>query len=215
MSTIAFLYATVLLGQLLAADVETQHAFDITLPVKPNVELILHSRLRTQPGGLGLYQVRAGPIVSWKIGTRAALLGGYYYTQHEQEIDNDFIGGHRPFAGAEVSLVERRRFSLDQRLLAERFLSDATDDFHRYRFRTRLSAEGPVAPYASYELFLDASGWRSARYSTGIRWTVIRAVQIDFGYFFEQRRPNVGPDRHMWLTSLHLTRASRRADPEL
>ena len=47
--------------------VETQHAFDVTLPLKPRLEIIFHSRVRTQPGGLGFYQVRAGPALSWNV----------------------------------------------------------------------------------------------------------------------------------------------------
>jgi len=39
-------------------------------------------------------------------------------------------------------------------------------------------------------------------------------VQIDLGYLFENRRPDVGRDRHVWLTSLHFKKSSRRADPD-
>lgn len=201
-------------GPVSAADVETQHAFDVTLPLQPKVELVLHSRIRTQPGTLGFYQVRAGPIVTWRIRPRVALIGGYYYAQQEQ-VDNDFVGGHRPFAGGEVAVVEARRFSLDQRFLAERFLSRAAEGFNRYRLRTRIGLKGPVAPYASHEVFADARGWRSTRYSGGIRWKMLPAVQLDFGYFYEQRRDTLAADRHMWITSIHLTRSSRRADPDL
>ncbi len=62
---IALCFSLSVIRTLWAADIETQHAFDVTLPLKPKLELNLHSRIRTQPGGLGYYQVRAGPIVSW------------------------------------------------------------------------------------------------------------------------------------------------------
>jgi len=127
--------------QAAAADLETQHAVDVTLPLKPKLELILHSRIRTQPGGLGLYQVRAGPIFSWKASGRVALLVGYYYAQQERKADRDFIAGHRLFSGAEVAVAGNRRLAFDQRALVERLLSDATPDFNRYRFRSRLSAK--------------------------------------------------------------------------
>lgn len=210
---VALLVAVAAIVPIGAAEVETQHAFDITLPLQPRVELVLHSRIRTQPDNLGFYQVRAGSILSWRIQPRVAVIGGYYYTQQEQ-IDNDFIGGHRPFGGGEILILEARRFSLDQRLLAERFLSDGPSDFSRYRFRTRASAKGSFAPYTTYEFFADAEGWRSARYSGGVRWTALPVLQLDFGYFYEHRRANVGPNRHMWITSIHLTRSSRRADPD-
>lgn len=197
-----------------AADVETQHAFDATLPLKPRLELILHSRVRTQPGGLGFYQVRAGPILSWDAAARMTLLSGYYYAKQERRIDRDFIGGHRFFGGAEFAVVEARRFSIEQRLLTERFLSDAAPDFNRYRLRSRLSAKGAVAPYTAHEFFFDAQGWRSNRHSAGVRWSPLRAWQVDLGYLYERRRHAVGPDRHMWLTSIHWKKTSRRADPD-
>ena len=200
-----------------AASVETQHALDATLPLNPRLELLLHSRIRTQPGGLGFYQVRAGPILSWDATKRIALLGGYYYAQQERRIDRDFIGGHRFFGGAEFAVVEKRRVSFDQRVLVERFQPDAAPDFSRYRLRSRLSAKGAVAPYTSNEFFFDALGWRSNRYSLGIRWSQFKALQIDLGYFYEHRRLEVGPARHMWLTSIHWKKKSRTrkidADP--
>ena len=197
------------------SDVETQHAFDVTLHPKPTLDLVIHSRIRTQPGGLGFYQVRAGPILSWDASHRISLLGGYYYAQQERKIDNDFIGGHRLLGGAEVALVDRRRFSLEQRFLAERFLSDAADDFNRYRLRTRLSATYSVAPYTTHELFFDAQGWRSNRHSAGVRWNLLPAVQIDLGYLYEHRRTGVGPDRHVWFTSVHWKKSPRSAEPDL
>jgi hypothetical protein len=161
-----------------------------------------------------LYQARAGPIFSWDATPRLTLLSGYYYAQQERRIDRDFIGGHRFFGGAEFAVVEARRFSIEQRLLGERFLSDAAPDFNRYRLRSRLSAKGAVAPYTSHEFFFDAQGWRSNRHSAGVRWSPLRAVQVDLGYLYERRRHAVGPDRHMWLTSIHWKKTSRRADPD-
>ncbi len=198
-----------------AADPETQHAFDVTLPLKPNLDLILHTRLRTQPGGLGFYQVRAGPIFSWKASGRLALLAGYYHARQEGEADRGFIAGHRLFGGAEVAVASNRRLALDQRALAERFLPGAGPDFNRYRLRNRLSVNAPLSPYASQEFFLDARGWRSVRHSAGVRWSPLRGVQFDLGYLYEHRRPDAGGNRHLWLTSLHFKKPSRRTDPDL
>jgi hypothetical protein len=214
MRPFAFILSAAAVCPLWAADVETQHAFDVTLPLKPKLELILHSRIRTQPGGLGFYQVRTGPIASWGAAPRMTLLSGYYYARQERKIDNDFIGGHRLFGGAEIAVADARRFSVDQRLLAERFLSDATADFNRYRFRSRLIAKGSVAPYTSHEFLFDARGWRSDRHSAGIRWKALPALQIDLGYVYEHRRADLGPSRHMWLTSIHWKKSPRQADAD-
>jgi hypothetical protein len=211
MRAIAFALSAAVVHPILGANVETQHAFDVTLPLKPRLELVLHARARTQPGGLGFYQVRTGPSVSWDAAPRISLLGGYYYAQQERKID--FIGRHRLFGGAEVAVLNTRRLSVDQRALAERFLSDAADGFNRYRLRSRWSVKGSVAPYTSHEFFFDAQGWRSNRHSAGIRWSVLPALQIDLGYLYEHRRTGVGPHRHMWLTSIHLKKSPRLTDP--
>ena len=176
MRPLAFVLSVAMGFPLWADSVETQHALDVTLPLNRRLELLLHSRIRTQPGGLGFYQVRAGPILSWDATKRIALLGGYYYAQQERRIDRDFIGGHRFFGGAEFAVAETRGLSLDQRVLIERFLSDAAPDFNRYRLRSRLSAKGVVAPSTSHEVFFDALGWRSNRYSAGIRWSPLPAL---------------------------------------
>jgi hypothetical protein len=198
-----------------AAGLETQHALDIAVPLQPRLELILHTRVRTQPVGLGFYQVRAGPILSWDVSRRFALLGGYYYAQQERIEDREFIAGHRLFGGTEFNVVESRRLTLDQRLLLERFLPEAAPDFNRYRFRTRLTLKAPVAPYLSHESFLDRKGWRSARHSAGIRWSLARHIQIDLGYLYEQRRMDAGGNRHLWLTSIHFKKTPRWSDPDL
>lgn len=198
-----------------AANLETQHAVDVTLPLKPRLELILHSRVRTQPAGLGFYQIRAGPIVSWDATDRIALLAGYYYAQQERKAGDAFIAGHRLFSGAEVSVAGYRRLAFDQRALVERLLSDAAPDFNRYRFRSRLSVNRPLAPYTSHEFFFDSQGWRSTRHSAGVRWSPIRGIQLDLGYLYEHRRLDVGQSRHILLTSLHFKKTSRRADPDL
>lgn len=215
MRILALALAAAVAHPLWGSDVETQHAYDVTLPLKPRVELILHSRVRTQPGGLGFYQVRAGPTVSWDAAPRISLLGGYYYAQQERKIDNDFIGGHRLFGGAELSLMDTRKLSVDQRFLTERFLSNAADDFNRYRLRSRLSAKSSVAPYTSHELFFDAQGWRSNRHSVGVRWRFLPALQVELAYLYEHRRTGVGPNRHVWFTSVHWKKSSRGAGSEL
>lgn len=198
-----------------AADLETQHALDVALPVKPKLELILHTRIRTQPGGLGFYQGRVGPVLNWAASRRIDLLAGYYYARQQRKADRDFVAGHRFFGGAEVAAASYRRLSFDQRALAERFQSDAAPDFSRYRFRGRFSVQAPVSPYTGHEFFLDSRGWRSTRHSAGIRWSPIPGVQIDLGYLFENRRADLGGDRHLWLTSLHFRKSPRRADPDM
>jgi len=202
-------------ASLLRADsLETQHALDATIPLSSRFELLLHSRIRTQPAGLGFYQMRAGPILTWDATSRVALLGGYYFARQQRAIDRDFIGGHRLFGGAEFDVAQSRRLAFDQRVILERFLSDAAPDFNRYRVRSRLTFKALLSPYTSHEFFFDAQGWRGNRHSAGVRWSPLRNVQVDLGYLYEARRAQVGPARHMLLTAIHWKKPPRRADPD-
>lgn len=195
----------------LASTFDTQHAFDYTQALNRRWDLTLHTRVRTQPyHGLGLYQVRVGPIASWRATSRLSLLGGYYFARQQRRADDDFIGGHRLFGGADFTVVRNRHLAADLRGIAERFLSDAAPDFSRYRFRSRLSGRTRVAPTASYEVFLDRRGWRGDRYTGGVRWNVRSGIQVEVGYLYEHRRPDVGPHRHILTTSLQFRRANRR-----
>jgi Protein of unknown function (DUF2490) len=198
-----------------AAELETQHGFDATLPLKADLDLVLHARIRTQPSGLGLYQIRTGPIVSWKATPRFAPIAGYYFSQQESR-EREFLSGSRIFGGAESALARKKKATLDGRIVFERFLPGGSPDFNRYRLRTRLSANSTVAPYAAQELFLDAKGWRSTRLSTGVRWSLSRSFQVDAGYLYEFRRLDIGGNRQIFLTSIQFKRsAAATSDPDL
>jgi len=197
-----------------AAQTETQHGFDSGFRIRPRLDLVLHGRIRTRPGALGLYQARFGPVFEYSGRRGLKWIGGYYYTQQENS-DDDFIGGHRYFGGAEARVMETGAFRLEMRALAERF-EQARNSFARYRFRVRVSGLSRVAPYAGVENFLDANGWRSARYAAGLRVRNGARIAFDFGYFVEPRRADVGRTRHMFMTGLHWSFGTRRrGDPDL
>jgi hypothetical protein len=201
--------------RLAAADLETQHGFDLSLPLRPKWELLLHSRARVATNGQGLYQFRSGPILSYEAHRRVTLLGGFYYNWQEAR-DNDFIGGQRVFGGAEFQAWENRNAELDVRTMVERFFPGEAADFNRYRTRFRLTAKRKVAPYASTELFFDEQGYRSGRFAAGLRWRTTSNLQLDFGYFFEERVARIGFDRHMIMTTVHFRRRSGKpADPDI
>jgi hypothetical protein len=181
---------------------ETQHAFELVLPIKEKLSLNLHSRLRTEPPTRGIYQVRLGPIVTYRWKPKLSLIGGYYFG-HQQAEDGDFVGGHRWFGGGESMLSRRPRWEMDTRALIERFGPRNASDFTRYRGRIRWSARGRIAPFTSQELLADQSGFRSVRLATGLRLQLSEQVQAEVSYFFEPRRRDVGPHRHMWATLLH------------
>jgi hypothetical protein len=52
----------------------------------------------------------------------------------------------------------------------------------------------------------DHSGFRSIRLAAGLRVQLFSRAHAEFGYLFEPRRSNVGPNRHMFTTLLHFQR---------
>lgn len=200
-----FLISGLCLTHSLLAVTETQHAFELTVPIADKFSLNLHSRLRTEPATQGYYQMRLGPIVTYRWKPKLSLIGGYYFGQQRAE-DGDFVGGHRWFGGGESMLRRRARWEVDTRVLAERFGPRNASDFNRYRGRIRWSARGRIAPFTSQELLADHKGFRSVRLAAGLRFQVSKQVQAEVGYFFEPRRSDVGPHRHMWTTLFHFRR---------
>jgi hypothetical protein len=202
--------ALALLGAVaVCAQTETQHAFDGSIRLSPRLDVVLHARVRTQPGLLGFYQGRMGPIFEYSVAGRLALIGGYYYARQENS-EKDFIGGHRWFGGGEGSLWNAKQTEADVRALAEWFDSAQGRDYSRYRFRFRVSGKRRVAPYGSVENLLDAGGWRSTRYAAGLRLGNGARVAVDFGYFLEPRRADVGRTRHMFMTGVHWKFGAKR-----
>ncbi|MCS7041358.1 MAG: hypothetical protein NZR01_01040 [Bryobacteraceae bacterium] len=200
---------------LLCAQTETQHGFDAGIRFAPRLDLVPHTRIRTQPSGLGLYQARAGPVLEFSPHRNFRWIAGYYYTQQENS-RQDFLGGHRYFGGAEARVWSNGAAGADLRALAERFLMAGGRDFARYRIRLRVSGRRAVAPYGSIENFLDAHGWRSTRYAGGARFGNGSRMSFDLGYFFEPRRGELGRVRHMVTTAVHWNFGTkRRGDPDL
>lgn len=59
------------------AQTETQHAFDGSIKLTRRLDVVLHARVRTQPGLLGFYQGRLGPIFEYSANGRVTLIAGY------------------------------------------------------------------------------------------------------------------------------------------
>lgn len=208
--------AALLFGAALAAraqTLETQHGFDTTFHPRSRWEIMLHGRIRTQPRGSGVYQVRGGPLVEYELTRRVGVLGGYFFSS--QEAGGGWSSTHRPFGGVEATALSRRRYNIDVRVMAERFMPQGGRDFARYRERVRARAKWPAAPYASVEWFQDRQGLRSIRYAAGMRFRLRDSVTLDAGCFFERRPERLGGDRVMLLTTFHFLRPGRRPDADI
>jgi hypothetical protein len=107
-----------------------------------------------------------------------------------------------------------RKLEVDVRSMLERHFVISGRDYTRFRNRVRISPPGSTAPYIGVEVFVDADGLRSMRYSAGIRRTIAEELLVDIGYFFEDRRPGADPDRHVLGTTIHWRDKSPRLDPD-
>jgi hypothetical protein len=202
-------WSCLLLAGTAYGEIQTQHAFDSSIRFRW-FEPLWHTRIRTKPTGGGLFQLRTGPIFQVNLTDRVILIGGYYYTREEN--DDGWRTTSRPFGGAEVSWG--KPVEVEWRGLLERFAVSRDPDYFRLRNRVRISPPGRIAPYVGAELFVDAHGVRSVRYSVGLRRELREDFVIDFGYFFEDRRPMPAGERHMFGTSFHWRNKSRRVDPD-
>jgi hypothetical protein len=200
----------VLLAAPAAAEIQTQHAFDTSTKIN-RFEILWHFRVRTQPEGGGLFQVRTGPIFEVDLNDRLTVIAGSYFTREQDE--DRWSTTYRPFTGGEVK-IWGRVVEVDWRSLVERFVVTQEPDYFRFRNRFRVSPPGSTAPYAGIEVFVDAKGLRSTRYSAGLRRTFGENFIVDFGYFFEDRRPDPLGERHMFSTSFHWRNKTRRIDPD-
>lgn len=181
------------------AEIQTQHIADTSVRLA-KLEPLWHFRLRTTPEGGGVAQIRTGPILNANLHERAWLIGGYYYTRQKER--EAWTTTHRMFGGVEAVLWDRG-FEIEGRSLVERFAVIAAADYFRFRNRVRVSPSGVTAPYIGFEMFHDAEGFRSMRYSLGLRRSFTEEMIVDFGYFYEDRQSRAGPDRHVFGTTLH------------
>jgi hypothetical protein len=202
-------WTVLLLAGTATAEIQTQHAFDTSVRIG-RFEPLWHLRVRTKPEGGGLFQVRTGPILEFDVHERVTLISGYYLIRQQNERRWTTIS--RPFGGGEISVWDRGA-EVDWRSLLERFFVPGEPDYFRFRNRFRVSPPGITAPYAAVEILVDANGLRSTRYSAGVRRT-IGEFSVDFGYFFEDRRPTPAGERHMFSTSFHWRNKTRRVDPD-
>lgn len=193
-----------------SAEVQTQHILDSSVKIG-RFEPLWHFRVRTTPAGGGLAQIRTGPIFNIDLHERATVVLGYYYTRAKEE--GFWSTTHRSFGGVE-GVLWNRKIEIDGRSMIERHSVIPGADFTRFRNRLRLTPPGTTAPYTGVEVFIDAGGLRSIRYSAGVRRKVAENVFVDIGYFYEDGRNPAVSNRHMIGTTLHWRDRSTRIDTD-
>jgi hypothetical protein len=192
------------------AEVQTQHVLDSSMTIG-RLEPLWHFRVRTTPEGGGVSQIRTGPIFKFDVHDRVTLIVGYYYTRAKEE--GFWSTTHRSFGGVE-GVLWNRKFEIDGRSMVEQHAVLSGPDSTRFRNRIRITPPGNTAPYAGAEVFLDADGLRSVRYSAGLRKKVTGNLSLDIGYFYEDAKSPAVTSRHMIGTTLRWRDRSTRIDAD-
>jgi len=166
---------------LLAADLETQNVFEVSVPVSGRTELIAHSQVRTADYLRDLFQVRGGAIVNYRLRPRLTLIGGDYYV--EDEAPRRWRATNRLFGG--IGLAFRRKVTIETRTLAERHFRIEGPDYWRLRQRVRVVLPLRLSPYFSAEYLTRVRRLDSGRFLAGIRPSLGENLQFELagGYY--------------------------------
>lgn len=159
----------------------------------------LHTQFRTSSRWSRVHHGRIGPWFQFL--HRGVIYGAAYYYQHNDVQGQDPEDSHRPFTWIDFP-VHKGRNRVTNRAMYERFFGTLRPAFNRYRYQVRYQREGAWTPVLSWEAFVDHHGVFAWRYSAAIRHGLSKVSELDAGYFYDQRRMDVGGPRHVLFTNV-------------
>ena len=183
------------LPSLSAADFGSLHQFNGAINTSDNVQILLHSRYRTDNHLSNFAQFRFGPVVNWTLTPKVQVQAGAYYLR--QDAGQGTVTQYRPWAGVQLRVLDKPVWKVDWRNLLERHFVEAAPNFTRFRTRGMVTyTRGSLQPYASAEsLFYQGSAVE--RFGTGMNF-LWRGNILGVGYEY---RGNVsGPGIHLVTT---------------
>lgn len=174
--------------------------------------LQIHTRLRTYRDSRQFYQFRAGPVYMHAISPRVLGLAGYYYITQDNDSRAANTATHRLWAGPQFRVLGARRWAIDTRHLAERFVVMGKDDSTRVRNRAMLIySNGRLQPFVSFEALVQSGDWYE-RHAAGVQ---IRGKgQTSYSVSYEYRASPTGTGIHLIATTLQF-RAFRLGPPHI
>ncbi len=176
------------------------HVTNANLELTAKSTLQIHTRVRIYRDSRQFYQFQTGPILIHQFTPRVGSLAGYYYINQDNSSASANTRIHRLWAGPQFRLLDARRWAIDTRHLAERFVVPGGDDYGRVRNRAMLIYKnGSVQPFASFEALVQQGKWYE-RHAVGVRFRGRK--QIAFGAGYEYRASPAGPGIHLITTSI-------------
>ncbi len=162
--------------------------------------LQIHTRVRTHHDSRNFYQFRTGPILIHQFTPRVGGLAGYYYINQDNSSTPANTRIHRLWAGPQFRLLDARRWAVDTRHLAERFVVSGKDDYTRVRNRAMLIYKnGALQPFASFEALVQNGDWYE-RHAVGVQFRT--KSQVTYGISYEYRASPTGPGIHLIATTI-------------
>jgi Protein of unknown function (DUF2490) len=185
------------------------HSFETPVNFSKRWQLVLHHRERTRHEFSYLDQARAGGVLRWSATKHLTPYVGYYF-QPQQLRSDEWIQGHRIFAGVEAPFQIGPGARLTTRIAMERFIHTGRPNYSRYRSSARVVfGRRRVAPYLQNEWLAVNQGFHSVRNSGGLRLRVSAAVVVEGGYLYDIRRSLWGGDRQAIVTGVRFEPKAR------
>ncbi len=183
-----------------ASDLESLHAFNANLDLKPGWTLQLHSRLRTFKEASQFQQFRFGPILIWQAKPRVGILLGQYFLVQQPRAGGPEQHVRRTWGGAQFRVMTKPKYWVDFRSLVEFHSSASFEDYMRTRQRGMITFKvGSTMPYASTEVLLQQDVWYW-RYTAGLQFRPAKKALLSLGW--EYRDAMSGPGSHIIATML-------------
>ena len=183
-----------------ADDFESLHITNINLDLNRRATLQVHTRLRTFENAGSYNQFRVGPILSVQVLPRTGVLFGYYLIDQNRREVHTRYRIHRIWSGVQVRAINRNRFWMDTRAVAERFVSTELVDYWRLRSRAMIWRPTPLGTaYLSGEALRQQRIWYG-RYTAGLQWRLHQRLTLASGY--EYRQSPAGGGSHIIATTL-------------
>lgn len=174
--------------------------------------LQIHTRVRTYYESSRFFQFRAGPIYMHAFSPRVLGLAGYYFISQDSEEKPANTVTHRIWTGPQFRVVEEKRWAIDTRHLAERFVVMGKDDFTRLRNRAMLIyRNGRLQPFTSFEALVQNGDWYE-RHAAGVQ--IAAQNQVSYSISYEYRASPTGRGIHLIATTIQF-RAFRLGPPHI
>ena len=187
------------------------HITNANLELNGKSTLQIHTRVRSHNNGGDFFQFRAGPILIHQFTPRIVGLAGYYYVNQDRRLLPNSTT-HRIWVGPQFRVLDAKRWAIDTRHLAERFVAMEAKDFMRYRNRAMLVYKnGSLQPFASFEALVQNGDWFE-RHAVGVQ--IRTRGPLSYTVAYEYRASPTGPGIHLIATTIQF-RAWRQGPPHI